>query len=300
MSLDILILAHRHDRLIEASKDREQGFTKKHASAQRYTISILAEIWHQRGLNVGIKRGPSRFSTAQAVAAINHVNLTVTPVPYLNYLRRFSSVVNGGFIDTSKSKYCRDLLSYGDNYDGPVIVKTDLNFGGKPERKLQRRAWPFRYLRLLGWSKAAASPDLDPYAYPIYDHASHVPIEVWRNPRLVIQKFQPERDNAGLYRLRSWYVCGDRGFHVATVAKEPIVKGLNTICRQVVDIVTPPEMETLRHEMCVDYGRFDYVLISGKPVVYDINRTPAITAASEAQYASQWRDLAEGIATFLN
>ena len=300
---DILILAHRHDRLFDAPLDSERGFTGGDASEQRYTIYALANLWRQLGLNVRVKRGASPFSTARAGVAINHVSLTLTPAPYLNYLRRFPIVLNRDFTDTSKSKYCRGLLSPEDSYDGPVIVKTDLNFGGKIEHKLQKqkqRSFPLRYLRLLRRPMAGASTHMDPLAYPILDHPSRVPNETWGNPYLIVQKFQPERDDAGLYRLRSWYVFGDRGFHVLALGKEPIVKGGNMVRREVIDINTLPEMEVLRKQMRVDYGRFDYALVDGKAVVYDINRTPTITAASETQYASQLRDLAQGIVTFLS
>ena len=299
---DILVLAHRNDWFFDAPLGSERGFNERDASEQRYTICVLADIWRQLGLNIRVKRGASRFSTALVRVAINHVSLTLTPPLYLNYLRRFPIVVNRDFTDTSKSKYCCRLLSSQDRYDGPVIVKTDLNFGGKIERKLQKqkqRSFPFRYLSLFRRPMADASTHMDPHAYPIFDHPSGVPDEVWGNPYLIVQKFLPERDDAGLYRLRSWYVFGNRGFHVLAVGKEPIVKGQNMVRRDVIDIKTPPEMELLRKQMRVDYGRFDYALIDGKPVVYDINRTPTITAASEAQYNSQLRDLAKGIVPFL-
>ena len=298
MSLDILILAHRHDRLTEVSVNRGFG---KDTSKQRYTIGILAGIWRQLGLTMAVKRGSTRLSCPRAATAINHVNLTVTPALYLRCLGRFANTVNAGFTDASKSKCCRDLLRSQDGYDGPVIVKTDLNFGGRPEYDLHRmmeRSWPRQLLRFLGRPGAAVSAS-DPHTYPIYDHASQVPIEVWNDPNLIVQEFQAERDDGGLYFLRSWYFLGDRGFHVVTSGKEPIVKGRNTINRQIADIATPPAMELLRKELRVDYGRLDYGLVAGKPVVYDINRTPAITAASAERYASQWRGLAEGIFCFL-
>jgi hypothetical protein len=289
VSVDILILTHRHDKSIEDS---------------RYTIAILVKLWRQMGFTVGITRGCSRFPVIDAAVAINHVALTVTPSQYLKYLRRFPTVINGELADISKSKFSRDLLSREDDYNRAVMVKTDRNYGGRVEYRLRNRQWrsgPSRYIRFLLRRVNALGRDRsapDPYAYPIYDHPSLVPAEVWANPHLVVQKFQPEFEGTSLYRLRSWYVLGNRGFHVTTVGKEPIVKGRNIIDRWVTNIVTPPEMEALRKEMQVDYGRFDYVMIDDKPVVYDINRTPTSSPAAVAQYASQWRDLAEGIRTF--
>ncbi len=290
MSVDILIVRHRYDRLIEATT---------------HTIKLLAEHWRQMGLTVGVQQGPSRFGRTNAALAINHVSLTVTPAPYLNYLARFPIVANRELSDTSKSKYCRGLLACGSDYEGPVIVKTELNFGGYAECKLQKREQRDgvrRYLRYLLQPLQVQPPEAtfsDPYAYPIYDHPSLVPVEVWSTPHLVVQKFQPERDSTGRYRLRCWYVFGDRGFHVVTVANEPIVKGRNMVERRVITDATPPELEALRKQLHVDFGRFDYVMIDGSPVVFDINRTPISSTSGALQYAPQWRDLAEGVKAFL-
>src|SRR6476661_4243950 len=79
---DILIVTHRDDRAID-----EPGY---------YTITILVKLWRQMGLRVSLVKGPSRFGDIDATAAINHVDLTVTPARYLAYLKRFSTVINGG------------------------------------------------------------------------------------------------------------------------------------------------------------------------------------------------------------
>lgn len=84
------------------------------------------------------------------------------------------------------------------------------------------------------------------------------------------------------------------------VAKEPIVKGgCNVVDRSVINDDTPPELDTLRNEMHMDYGRLEYAIVNGKPVVYDISRTPASSTAATAQFVSLWRDLAQGIEAFL-
>ena len=115
------------------------------------TIAILVRLWRQMGLKVSFVNGPSLFGDIDAAAVINHVDLTVTPAPYLAYLKRFSTVINGGLVDISKSKYCRDLLASEDDYDGPVIIKTNLNYGGIKEYELSRRGWRGTRSRYLGF-----------------------------------------------------------------------------------------------------------------------------------------------------
>jgi hypothetical protein len=140
---------------------------------------------------------------------------------------------------------------------------------------------------------------LRPADYPIYAHPSLVPVGAWSNPHLVVQKFQPERDGEGLYRLRCWHIFGDRGFHVVASAKVPVVKAADICKRSVTTDATPPELEAVREAMRVDFGRIDYGMVDGKPVIYDINRTPTSSPQAIAQYAAQWSDLAQGIETFL-
>src|SRR5690606_13296717 len=108
---------------------------------------------------------------------------------------------------------------------GPVIVKTDRNYGGIKEYRLaerERLGWR-RHLRpersafppagAAGWSRVAW---IDPAEYPVFDSVRDVPAAVWAKPALVVQRFVPERDAEGNYLLRSWYLLGGRGFHVVT------------------------------------------------------------------------------------
>jgi hypothetical protein len=286
----ILIQTHRRDSPIEGSK---------------YTLNSLLGFWRQMGLSILFQSGLPPWGTVAAEIAMNHICATRTPAPYLNYLCRFPTVINGALVDTSKQLYNRDLLSRGNRYDGPVIIKTKLNSGGANEHKhageltrylnalLRASARPFR--RNTHWSTTAR---LKSRHYPVYDSPSLVPAEVWTNPNLLVQKFQPELEGDNLYRLRSWYLLGDRGFHVVTVGKEPIVKGVNIVDRRVANDGTPTELAEVRKTMRVDFGRFDYVMVGGKAVVYDINRTPKNSPEAVAKYATQWRGLAEGIAAF--
>jgi hypothetical protein len=289
---DVVILLHRHDL------DFDRG---------NWTIGMLAPVWREMGLAVAVEQGAAWFGGARAPLAVNHVSHTVTPPFYRWYLRRFPSVINGRLTDISKSNYC-DLLPPGTAYDGAVIVKTNLNYGGSNEKhSLQRRpivrrlrAVPDRIRRYVGkpppfWRGAVY---LKPAQYPIYVHPSLVPPEAWSNANLVIQKFQPERDDENLYRLRCWYVFGDRGFHVVLTSNQPVVKGEDIIARSVTTEPTPPELEAVRRAMRVDFGRIDYAIVDGKPVVYDINRTPTSSPQASAAYAAQWRDLALGIESF--
>jgi hypothetical protein len=291
-SVDILILAHERDRATE------------HSDA---TAMVLARHWRQSGLTIGFARGLARARKIAAAVVVNHVDLTETPQDYVEFFRHRPVVVNGRMTDISKRRVCNELVSHGDAFEGAVIVKTDRNHGGVKERKLLERRPSWRSaIRAAAERLCRSRPDpawgetgwLDPFAYPVFERASLVPDEVWRNRNLVVQKFIADKDVDGRFQLRCWYVLGDRGFHVVTLATDPIVKGSNIVDRRVIEVETPAELVAIRARIGMDYGRLDYVLADGRPVILDVNRTPASSPGAVRRYATQWREMAVGIDPF--
>lgn len=279
---DVLVLSHSED-----SVGPQSGFLINH----------MARLFTESGLAVGFQKGLSRSPRARTI--INQVDLTVTPRPYIRLLERYPAAINGGLLDISKRLVCRGhLVTPGDGYRGPVIVKTGLNYGGKPEQRLRRRRG------ILGRTVARLFSShvptvLEPEQYLIHSTPDLVPAEVWTDPDLVVQRFYEDRDENGLYRNRHWYVFGDRSFHVMVASREPVIKGSNIVDRQFLEVSTPPELETLRKDMGVDFGRFDYIMANGTAIVLDVNRTPSINPRICALYGDQLRDLAQGIHTYL-
>lgn len=197
---DILILAHALDPITQRSD---------------YTINLLARQFSLAGLRVHCQNGIDRQIPARV--AINHVDLTITPKRYVEFLQQYPVALNGGLTNIAKETVCRGtLVERGDGYAGPVIVKTRLNCGGMPEA---RKLWLKRKIEgepaVVDDADWATRPTLDPENYPIFANSDSVPEPIWRNPFLVVQRLFVERDAAGRYCLRSWYVLGDRGFHIS-------------------------------------------------------------------------------------
>jgi len=65
------------------------------------------------------------------------------------FLAERPAVVNGHLVDLSKRAVSRNLVRPGDAWPGPVIVKSDLNHGGVPERRAFGRER--RYPITNGW-----------------------------------------------------------------------------------------------------------------------------------------------------
>ena len=164
-------------------------------------------------------------------------------------------------------------------YEGPVLIKTDLNYQGIPEAdnggeipltvramRTVARHLPARWLR----------GDLIRGNYPIFDHKRNVPNWVWQDPRYVVEKFTPQREGDA-FVVWQWMFLGDQSYVVKTYSEEPIVKASNTIRREkYFDTLPPDPLINLRSHLGFDYGKFDFVIVDGEAILLDANKTSAM------------------------
>ncbi len=277
----IAILVHKND-----------SFEGRH-----YLLHAIAEIWREQGWQISVLQGPQGKITADL--AILHVDLTAIPHEYIECLVRFPRVLNGRITDISKRKVSTNLVRRRDNYDGPVIIKTNQNCGGQMEaelaaetRSLRRPALAVR--RRLPWSMRSGLGVSD---YKLLPTRNEVPYLVWLNPSLVVERFLPEMRD-GFYCLRTWVFLGDRETNSLSYSKQAVVKSANVVRREVVPDV-PEELREARRRMGFDFGKFDYSIVDGRVVLYDTNRTPTLGVMPREQYLPRARHLAEGLKAFL-
>jgi hypothetical protein len=134
-----------------------------------------------------------------------HIDLSVVPAAYSEAATRYPVVVNGAAVDIRRRHVSRNLVSQEDDWKGPIIIKTDLNFSGTPEKNAAER-----FRRDGRPSDMAPGPIVSTTRlYPVLPSASEVPADVWANPGFVVQRFLPEQDQHG-YWLRAWVFFGDR------------------------------------------------------------------------------------------
>ncbi len=215
---------------------------------------------------------------------MNHVDLTVTPPPYREALASFPVAVNGGCVDISKRVVSDAVLRAGEDWDGPVIVKTNANCGGRMEERLLGR----RLLARLGdsiqrqvssylgpveadrarWSTTRSIPTDD---YPVFPSLDDVPSGILGNPSLVVERFVPEREG-DLFALRTYTLLGDRAISRRVVAVGPIVKAGGVVRREPVE--PHPDATAAAARFGLDYGKVDYVVHDGRATILDVNRTP--------------------------
>lgn len=267
--------------------------------SQRYLLRLVAAQWQEGGIEVKELCGLDRFEGADM--AVQHVNLTVVPEEYVRFGDRYPVVINRRALDISKSRISTNLVGPEDGYPGPVIVKSNLNFGGCPEEALRaagprwKEAWgklrelAFRFAPLTAKTRTLKR-------YPIFPSLRQVPEAVFANPHLVVEKFLPElRD--GCYWLRKYVFLGDRHAGIRSAARTPIVKSASSVSHETIPI--PPELHAMRARLGFDYGKFDYVVHDGQIALFDVNRTPTYgRAAPTARLLAIARDLAEGILSF--
>lgn len=249
-----------------------------------YFARGLVHAWRERGHEVVLVRGPA--PPVDADVAVLHTDLTRVPEADLAAAARYPVCLNLGARDISKRRVSRQLVNPGDGYDGPVVIKTDLNCGGVPEERVAP-GWR-RLTRALPWW---ASGRIPPHRYPIYRSPADVPWPVRHSRRLVMERFLPERDGE-LFRLRTWLFLGDAERTWVSTSWRPIVKS-DKLVRSEEGDPPPAELRAHRAELGLDYGKIDYAMVDGHPVLYDANRTPT---AGPAHLADPPSDLARRMA----
>jgi hypothetical protein len=255
-SMRLLILHHEHTDL---------------SNPERYFFRKLTPFWEEQGIEVLHVAGVRSLPSADAVFL--HVDLSVVPERFRLAALSFPLILNGKVTDIRKRSLPlrTHLLSSPGSYAGPVIVKTNLNNGGSPEYELYRRGGfklPWREL----WSFYRAGRLPGNGNYPVYESPQKVPARIWKNRDYVVEKFLPEIED-GAHVLRLAYFLGRTSLCIKLFSIFTTVRGEN-LSRPAEPLAEiPPEIRTFRESIGLDYGKVDYVLHEGKPVILDVNKT---------------------------
>ena len=281
---------------------------KDRHNVHKYVIFTMAEDWRKDGLEVVFLFGVKEFVPSDLV--IVHVDLTVVPQEYLEFARQYPVALNGEVRDIRKSTFSHNLVAPEDSYTGQVIVKSDLNHAGRPELSLKQSFLFWRKVNLYIFRKLhifssgiipGLPPRIDsPLDYRIYDNLKSVPAACFRSPKMVVEKFLPEKED-GLYFVRNCSFLGDRMTCLRLASKYPIVN-FNT--RLSMEFIEPhPQIMEIRKQLKFDYGKFDYVVHDGEVVLLDANKTTGASRKGRGAVMPQLEELrryrAAGIHTYL-
>lgn len=268
-----------------------------------YLINRLSDIWSSDGIDVEFVFGTRHFIPADL--AILHIDLSIVPDSYLRFADKYPIVLNKDVKNICKSTFMDNMIKIvpGDNYRGRIIVKSNLNYAGNPERNI-RISWIDDHFSLLKrrlsfsniLNRVSAPRFNSPSDYIILESPSQVPKEWFKMKDIVIQKFLPEKDQR-FYYVRNYYFLGDRHMCLLRKGSDPIVNASSTISLEPIEV--HPEIIKLREKLHFDYGKFDYAIHEGFPVLFDINKTTG-ASPNAPFYPPMRNELAKGIYSFFS
>jgi hypothetical protein len=270
----------------------------------RPLIQLMIPRWEAMGFNVAVVTDVDGFVPADV--ALLHVDLSVVPDSCRHLAERYPLVLNGGVLDIRKRHFSQLLVDRQTPYSGKVIVKTDLNYAGWREfrrgvlespigRLLLRRYSEESVCRKLGWLESRKPwrwrRMLPAGHYHVYAERDGVPGGVWDNPNLIVERFVSERDGNN-YCCRHWLFFGHQEVTRRVTSPHPVVKAEGKL--EPTSEPVPEELRAIRAQLGFDYGKFDYGIVDGKVVLYDVNRTPGATA-DPRRHAETIEVLSEGL-----
>lgn len=249
----------------------------------RYLLLDVLRHFESFGHSWRAIRGPR---AVEAEAALLHVDSTIVDDDYLALASRYDRTFNFGTGDISKTSISSLRVTQGDDWHGPVVVKSNLNHRGILEHEHNSKAARAgRPLPHPGVQKAGE--------YQLLDRLEDVPDHVWLNQNLIVERFMPERDEDGQYVYRTWIFMGGRERCTRFVARNWMVKAGNITGYEPMKV--PEQLRAERERLNFDFGKFDFVMHDGEPILLDVNRTPGVSKRIEPLMKGGARNLAEGL-----
>ena len=272
----LVVIAHEYDHFLR----RKKHFWSKRTSS--YLLHDVLRELEKLGHSWRLHRGGPPID---GDAAILHVDSTIVDPKYIALGAHYPRTINFGTGDISKRKISSLRLLPGDAWDGAVMVKANRNAKGGMEARHNRRAerkghpHPNPGVRLTG-------------PYRVLGSIGEVSTADWDDPDLIVERYLPERAGDH-YVIRTWVFMGSRERCTYQLATDPIVKADKVIRYEACEV--PEELRAMREKLNFDFGKFDFVMHDGKPILLDTNRTPGVSLAIEQLMKGGARNLAEGL-----
>jgi hypothetical protein len=252
----IVVVTHEFDQFC-----CQPRFRLWRAPTSHYLLFDVLKLLRGLGHSWTVVAGPRR---ARGDVAFLHVDCTQVAEDYLGLAREFEVSINFNVQDISKRHVSGAVLTKAAAWRGPVIVKSDLNCMG----------WGEASQNGIAKSRGRPLPHPDVVlsdGYIVLPSIHEVQEHIWSDHTKVVERFIPEPDKDG-FALRTWVFMGERERCTRHVCRDPIIKGENVLSRTVSAV--PEALRTERGRLGFDYGKFDFVLHDGVPVLLDANRTP--------------------------
>jgi len=259
-------------------------------------IGRLSEIWREQGHTISI----GSPKTLEADLGILHIDRTFIKTDWLPENPQKRPFLNNSVLDISKRRISRNLLTRDSNYSGPVMVKTNANYFGWPERSSKASRLELRFYQMLvekkiswRWTRLFL-----PGSYTVLEGVHQVPAWVWKREDLVVEKFLPEKEGDE-YALHAWIFFGPQEYCVRMFSRSPVVKAAEITHYDYLGEV-PDSIRQTRLRLGADFGKFDYVMVDGEAVLLDVNKTPTVAASQHFDgHSPNMLKLSPGLEYFL-
>ena len=194
-----------------------------------------------------------------------HVDVSVVPSRYCNWAvnaSRQGLVWNARADDIRKSQVSSHLLLPEDDWAGQVIVKTDRNFGARPEGALgysvKKQVW-----------RDAGNPVKQEYL--VQDSLADVPDWAWESPHWVVERYFGAAETES-----SMWTLTVIGTELELVRFSTRSQDTNDRGRysdwEVHD--ADNELKEMVAGLGIEYGRLDLFRVANDWVLIDVNKTP--------------------------
>lgn len=255
---NLLVVCHPNDRFMTGS------------------YMLHAMLLAMKGTGIGLKVQRHWDERPPADLVIPHIDLTLWPKSLTDFLAHYPNVVNRRVTDISKRHISRHLVQPGDSWRGPVIVKTDMNYGGIVDRRHSRDDAKETSAVPIPVVPAMVTPQTRPFhrgKYSLFPTIAAVPKIVWDDPSLIVERYHAERKGE-LYGLRQLFLVGETYAMRQAWGPNPVVKGDTTVERYWLEGPPPPEVLDVARTHGVEFGKIDFTVVDGQAFVFDIARTP--------------------------
>jgi hypothetical protein len=253
--------------------------------AREYTLKLLLPFLTEAGVHFRILDRAEPPPRDPADAAFLHIDLTDVPRAFTGLHTRYDRVINGHALTIRRTLYSTARVARDTTWQGPVIAKTVLNSGGYPElhyrknRSLQSRLLhEWRRLSTPHYKAQICPP------YAVYDAPDRVPDSVWRDERMIVERFLPGNLNLPVEKCRYSFMF-DTELNLRSTYDDLLCHPAKVLSTELIADVPEP-VRRVRRERRLDYGAIDYFMVDGAAIVVDANKTVCTTPAWVTQYES--------------
>jgi hypothetical protein len=204
----------------------------------------------------------------EAGAAFVHIDLTTVPTPFTWVASFYPRCLNGRSISIARDLYSTVRLLPGDDFSGPVIVKTLLNHRGLPE--LMHAATERRLARLDNAFRDRVCPK-----YQIYATVKDIPDVVWSDSGLIVEHFVPGSLDLPIVKYRHDFML-DVELNTRAEFNDLLCDPGSLIQLEFVE-GAPQEVYDVRRRLKLDFGAIDFFVVANHVTVIDVNKTTSFT-----------------------